>query len=71
MKRLLVLVFLTMMLWGCDAGNNGFPIGMERIEYAKDKRANICYAMVTYFKGFGLTIVPCEKVEHLINKEKQ
>ena len=47
----------------------------NKMKYAKDNKTGLCFAMVAsrktgYFNstGLGVTMVPCEAVEHLLVK---
>ena len=76
MRKILVLVFLAMFCFACAPTKEEVAkqvTDTSRIYYGKDKRTNVCFAWDTSgMPGhvIGFTIVPCEKVEHLI-KEKE
>ena len=72
MNKLLALALLAMFFVGCPD-----PITtrthIDDIVYVKDQKSNLCFALLggDTIRPKGISIVPCEKVEHLINKEKQ
>lgn len=69
MKKILALMFLIMFCFACDAPSTQENV-RQSIEYVKDARVDICYGIIVGGTAVGLTIVPCEKVEHL-TREKE
>jgi hypothetical protein len=76
MKRTVVLT-LAVLLVGCtqvaSPEQTSSTSVISGIQYVRDERVGICYAVVASHNGhFGnvasITAVPCEKVEQLIKK---
>lgn len=71
MKRILLLIVAALFFVGCD------PITpqthTDEIVYTKDSRTGLCFALAggETIRVKGISIVPCEKVEHLIKGEKE
>jgi len=82
MKKVLISVCaacLVLVLSGCDINPSEFGKDEEKkfaqvISYTKDDRTGLCFAIVASRRtgspdqtGMGMSEVPCDKVEHLIN----
>ena len=69
MRKILTLIFLAMFCFACDMPSTQENVE-QSIEYVRDTKVNICYGIIVGGTAVGLTIVPCEKVEHLIKEKK-
>ena len=79
MKTKLFLCMLVVSIFsGCSVNPSGLSDKyakdfVSKIKYVKDKRTDVCFAMVASRKtadtdqtGIGISEVPCEKVKHLL-----
>ena len=69
MKWLFIILSLFLLVApGCgrkkDSERNNYI--KEHIRYMKDKRTNLCFAVVYLYNKLGLAEVPCNKVKHLL-----
>jgi len=75
MKGLTLLALCAVLFAGCSVNTSGnVDIDATDIQYVKDDRSGLCFGVVASRKtmtptttGLGLTCVPCENVEHLID----
>lgn len=75
-KLLIIALMLSQILTSCGVNTSGnVNVDPENIQYFKDSRTNLCFGIVASRKsgsyettGLGVTCVPCEAVEHLLNK---
>tara|TARA_R110002012_G_scaffold188007_5_gene355051 strand:+ start:347 stop:577 length:231 start_codon:yes stop_codon:yes gene_type:complete len=73
-SRLTVLMVMIVTLTSCGVGtSNNVNFDGNDMSYFKDGRTNLCFGVVASKKalsvettGLGVTCVPCENVEHLI-----
>ena len=78
MKKLIIGlgIFIVMVLTSCAVHtSDNIDVDAKDIKYIKDNRTGLCYGIVASRKtmstdatGLGMTCVPCEKVEHLIEE---
>ena len=79
MKRLIACLFLAVLIvWGCDVNPSAITSKYAddmagKITYAQDHRTGLCFGVIASRKtgstdqtGFGMTLVPCAEVKHLI-----
>lgn len=65
MKKLLLLV---VFLAGCDHKPVTDEEVKQHVNYFQDKRTGLCYALMdSGFHGTGISVVPCEKVQQLLD----
>jgi len=76
MKNLITILMIGVMMTSCSVNTtDNVDIDPKDIQYVKDNRTGLCFGIVASRKSFdtdatglGLTCVPCEEVEHLIDK---
>lgn len=77
MKKIILLVSI-LVLFGCSVNPSELSPKYakemaNKITYTRDDRTGLCFAVIASRKtgtasqsGLGMTVVPCEAVEHLI-----
>jgi len=74
MKKLLLIIGVALFATSCGvSSSSNIDIYGEDVVYFKDSRTGLCFGAVASRKagnasstGLGITCVPCEEVEHLI-----
>lgn len=78
--KLIVFLLLPLVLISCNVNpseiNQTYAKNfVNKMTYAKDERTGLCFGMVASRKtgntdqnGLGFTMVPCDKVKHLIKE---
>ena len=78
MKKVIIVIIALITVFAfsaCEVNTSGnIDFNGSDIKYVKDSRTNLCYAVTASRKSFstdatglGLTLVPCKKVQHLID----